>query len=173
MTVHTLQCFDYVNQPYPRVKQLVHTAPDEVFPRSAEIAGHVATLRMRLGGVEIGADVAVRVVDVASSVAYERPATVLTFELQPASHPRLFPSMTGTLVMFALSPDETQLELSGTYRPPMGPFGELVDAAVAHRVAEASVAGLLRDVATGLRRRLAAAAAAPAAAPAPAQRVPA
>jgi hypothetical protein len=168
MTVHTVQCFDYVNQPYAGVSQLVHAAPDDVFPCSPEIAGHVATLRMRLGGVEIGADVAIRVLDVASSTAYERTATVLTFELQPVSHPRLFPSMTGTLVMFALSPDETQLELCGTYRPPLGPFGEMVDAAVAHRVAEASVAGLLRDVATSLRRRLSAAPATP-----PAQRVPA
>jgi hypothetical protein len=155
MTVHTVQCFDYVNQPYPGVDQLVRAAPDDVFPRCPELAGRVATLRMRLGGLEIGADVAIRVLGVASSTAYDRPATVVSFELEPTSHPRMFPSMTGTLVMFALSPDETQLELSGSYRPPLGPFGELVDAAVAHHVAEASVAGLLRDIAAGMRRRLA------------------
>lgn len=155
MTVHTVQCFDYVNQPYPQVDQLVRAAPDDVFPRCAELAGRIATLRMRLGGLEIGANVAIRVLGVASSTAYDRPATVLSFELEPTSHPRMFPAMAGTLVMFALSPDETQLELSGSYRPPLGPFGELVEAAVAHRVAEASVAGLLRDVAAGLRRRLA------------------
>jgi hypothetical protein len=156
MTVHTVQCFEYVNQPYPGVEQLVRAAPDEVFPRCPELAGHIATLRMRVGGIELGADVTIRVLGVASSTAYDRPATVVSFALEPASHPRIFPSMTGTLVLFALSPDETQLELSGSYRPPLGPFGELVDATVAHRVAEASVAGLLRDVAAGMRRRLAA-----------------
>ncbi len=67
--------------------------------------------------------------------------------------------MKATLLMFALSATETQLELRGTYEPPMGRLGEVLDAAAGHRLAGAAVTRFIREVAGWLREQLAAPAA--------------
>ncbi len=40
----------------------------------------------------------------------------------------------------------TQLTLSGTYRPPLGSVGGLVDKALLHRLAEAAVKDLIDQI---------------------------
>ena len=52
--------------------------------------------------------------------------------------------------------DETQLDFSGQYEPPLGAVGDAVDALVGHRIAEASVHRFVTDVARYLREHLAA-----------------
>jgi hypothetical protein len=64
--------------------------------------------------------------------------------------------MRATLTVYPLTPTETQLDLAGTYDPPLGVLGEAVDAIAMHRIAEQSVTGFVRDVAAFLRGSLAA-----------------
>ena len=56
--------------------------------------------------------------------------------------------MEGTFSVYPLSPTETQLDLQGRYRPPLGGVGSAINAVVGHRIAEATVLRLLRDVRT-------------------------
>ena len=53
-----------------------------------------------------------------------------------------------------LSATETQIEIAGEYRPPLGVVGNAIDAAVGHRIAEASVHRFLEDVVEQIRREL-------------------
>jgi hypothetical protein len=58
------------------------------------------------------------------------------------------------LCFFPLTSTETQLEIEGAYRPPLGIVGNAIDAAVGHRVAEATVHRFLDDVVERIRREL-------------------
>ena len=67
---------------------------------------------------------------------------------------RVFPVMNAELLFWPLSSSETQLEIEGAYRPPLGIVGNALDAAIGHRVAEATVHRLLEDLVEQLRREL-------------------
>jgi hypothetical protein len=62
--------------------------------------------------------------------------------------------MKATLTVYPLTPTETQLQLDGTYDPPLGALGEAIDAVALHRFAQSSVVSFIREVATHLRRSL-------------------
>ena len=55
----------------------------------------------------------------------------------------LFPIFTGELQAARISDTSTELALVGSYQPPLGPVGELVDHVVMHRVASRALAGFL------------------------------
>lgn len=154
MTDRILTCCDYVNQPYLRVRDAIVANPHDVF-RRATAAEHDATLHVHVGGVDVGADIAIEVAAVEDDRVYDCPATKLTLTWQAAVHPSLFPAMTATLLIFPLSSSETQLELRGTYEPPLGMLGAAVDAVAAHRLAERSVTRFVQEVAGWLRDDLA------------------
>ena len=156
MTARTLSCYDYVNQPYLRVRDALAANPHYVFRHATAAATtQSAALHIRVGGIDIGADVAIRVAGIEDACVYDRAATRLTLEWQAENHPGMFPAMTATLLIFPLSSTETQLELSGAYEPPLGKIGEVIDAAGLHRFAEASVTRFIQDVAGWLREELA------------------
>jgi hypothetical protein len=163
MSDRTLHCYDYVNQPYPRVRDALLADPYAVLQRATAAATtHAATLHVRFGGIDIGTDVAIQIANIEHDDAYGRPATKLTLAWQAAHNPRMFPAMHATLVIFGLSATETQLEFQGTYQPPLGKLGEVVDAAAGHRFAEASMTRFIQEVAGWLREELAGARAVPA-----------
>ncbi|HWO17337.1 MAG TPA: hypothetical protein VNO30_01130 [Kofleriaceae bacterium] len=58
--------------------------------------------------------------------------------------------------IYALTPNDTQLDLVGFYEPPLGILGVAVDAIAMHRIAEESVRGFVQDVAMFLRVLMAA-----------------
>jgi len=64
--------------------------------------------------------------------------------------PRLFPKMDAEVVLAALGPELTQLSLRGSYRPPLGSIGRVLDRALLHRVAEASVKGFVDRLARAI-----------------------
>jgi hypothetical protein len=51
----------------------------------------------------------------------------------------LFPDLKAELVLSQLGPDHTTVAMDGTYDPPMGSVGRLIDRALMGRVAEATV----------------------------------
>lgn len=73
---------------------------------------------------------------------------------QAADTPGLFPAMNAELRVYPLSFTETQIELVGSYEPPMGVLGSAVDAVVGHRVAEASVHRFVRAICERLKQEL-------------------
>jgi hypothetical protein len=152
-----LRVFDYVNHPYASVRDALAADPLAVFQRATSAAAARADalsseLRASIGPIDVAADIAIRVL---ATEAAESPdggeATRITLEWQAAKHPGLFPVMRAVLSVYALTSTETQLELEGDYQPPLGALGRVVDAAIGHRIAEASVHRFIEQVATHLR----------------------
>jgi hypothetical protein len=157
---HELRCFDYVNRPYEQVKQALSTSALAIFERSTRSAGDRghdpgAELRVRIGAIEIAADITIEITEIpgARSPA-NRPATRLNLTWRSRRRPGMFPEMTASLWAYALAPRETQIELIGSYDPPLGLIGDALDAIALHRLAEESVRGFLADIAAYLSAEL-------------------
>jgi len=52
---------------------------------------------------------------------------------------KMFPEMDAELVLQALGADRTVVTFRGTYEPPLGEVGKVLDRAVLHRVAQVSI----------------------------------
>jgi hypothetical protein len=113
-------------------------------------------LRVEVGPLELGTDVdiVVREIEERRGPRHHEPMTTMKLELKASRASELFPTLEATLSIYPLSPNETQLELQGTYSVPLGPLGDAVDALVGHRVAHASVNRFVTDVAALLRQEL-------------------
>ena len=158
-----LRCFDYVNRPFTEVRDLLRQNPNDIFRRATSgAAGRaeslVATLHVDIAGLEVGKEVRI---EVASIKEHADPSLgpVIVFQLSwhATEGGSLFPAMKADLSVYRLSKDETQLDLRGSYEPPLGALGKVLDALVMHRVAEASVHRFVVEVATLLKAELPAA----------------
>jgi hypothetical protein len=61
-----------------------------------------------------------------------------------------YPTFTGTLSVEEVGPTFSRLDLDGTYEPPMGIAGAMIDAVVGHHFALAGARSLLKDIKDGL-----------------------
>jgi hypothetical protein len=157
-----IRYYDYVNAGYERVRDALkqdalavcRAATKTAASRAASLASE---LRVTLGGFDLGTDINIALIAVEERPASVKSPRATTFKLEweAAVLPRLFPFMHAELVVFPLTPTETQLELSSRYDPPLGAFGAAVDALVGHRIADASVHRFLCEVAAHLRQTLA------------------
>ncbi|MDA8301473.1 MAG: Rrf2 family transcriptional regulator [Actinomycetota bacterium] len=82
----------------------------------------------------------------------EERALPITWEATGPSG--LFPRMEAEVVVRALDAERSELHLRGRYHPPLGRAGQLLDEALLHRVAKATVRGFLRRVAHALEADL-------------------
>jgi hypothetical protein len=155
-----LRCYEYVNVPYERVRDVLERDAGGLFQRATTTAAAraqalVATLRVDIGALEIGADIqiAVRSVGEKLSPLGDR-RTEVELAWTAARGAGLFPAMDATLTAYPLSAGETQLDLHGRYRPPLGVVGSALDALAGHRVAEAAVLRFLQDIARAMNLEL-------------------
>ncbi len=51
----------------------------------------------------------------------------------------LFPRLNADLIVSHIGPDQTRIIMDGTYQPPLGPLGKVVDRVLLRRVAESTV----------------------------------
>ena len=72
--------------------------------------------------------------------------TVVPLRWRAAEGPGLFPSLDADIEIAALGPGVTQLAISARYVPPLGRFGKMIDRAILHRVAEATIKDFLDRV---------------------------
>ena len=155
-----LHCYEYVNVEYDKVKGALSHDALGLFQRATASAtlrarDIASTLRVAMGPLELGADVKIVVRSVherASALGDSR--TEVEIAWSAASAAGLFPSMEATLAIYPLSAHETQIELDGRYRPPLGAVGNVIDAVVGHRLAQASVLRFVQDIATRINREL-------------------
>jgi len=157
-TPHAIRCYDYVNHPYARVRDVLTANAVEAFraaTRAAASRAHsvASQLRIDIAGIEVGTDVdiAVREIEEHPGSPTSGPCTCLRLEWQASKRPRLFPFMRADLAIYPLTPRETQLDLLGHYEPPLGVVGNAIDSILGHRVAEVSVHRFVTDVAAYLR----------------------
>jgi hypothetical protein len=156
-----LRCYQYVNRPFPAVRELLRRRPLEVFQHDTTSAAAranaiTASLHARVAGLDVGVDVSINVHGTRDDegVAGLCPVTRIMLAWEATRASSLFPVMTAELSLWPLTSGETQLEIQGAYRPPLGVVGGAVDAAVGHRLAEATVHRFLDDVVEQLRREL-------------------
>ena len=158
-----IRVYDYVNQPFERVRAALLESGAAIFSRATSVASaraqHIAGgLRVNLAGLEIGKEIEIEVL---GSYDNEQPASDLAratrIELawKATGAPGLFPVMKAELALYPLSSTETQLDLKGRYEPPFGALGVALDVVAGHRVAEACVHQFIADLAARLRSELA------------------
>jgi len=153
-----IRSFDYVNFPYERVCRVLTTDALAVF-HAATIAASGRTrsvasaLRVEIGGIEFGKEISISVRE-KEPKPKDAAMTRLQVDWKAASAPGLFPLMKAELAIYPLTATETQLDFSGRYQPPLGWLGTVVDAAIGHRIAEASVHRFVSEVASYLRTEL-------------------
>ncbi|MHB8140433.1 MAG: SRPBCC family protein [Vulcanimicrobiaceae bacterium] len=70
-----------------------------------------------------------------------------TLEINSADHPNFFPRFRGTMTLNALDTNKSELSLQGSYIPPIGSVGDLIDATILHGAAERSLRDLLERIA--------------------------
>jgi hypothetical protein len=150
-----LRCYDYVNHPYESVRAELLTSPHAIFQRATSLSA-TPELHIQLGAIDLSTEIDLDVLAITDHrrEALERPSTTLEIVWCAARYPKLFPIMRASLVLYPLSPNETQLELVGSYTPPLGAVGEVIDAAVLRRYGETAVAGFVREVAAYLSSEL-------------------
>lgn len=146
-----LEFMEPIDQPYAFVlealledsaKWLPTLAQDSAARLVAELAVHAGTLRVaRLVEVEIA------------------PPTIypgrceLFLAWKAAENASFFPELGGFFQLHAVGPAQSRLSFEASYGPPGRALGRLVDRAVMHRVAEASVGGFVQQAAAALRTR--------------------
>jgi hypothetical protein len=148
----------YVNRPYEAVRTTLSADALSVFRNATKAAAHRANtlaseLRVNIAGIEVGTDININVrsVETLEPTASMPNRTRIVLEWEAAKMPRMFPFMQAELLVYPLTATETQLDLQGNYDPPLGLVGSVLDAAVGHRIAEASVQQFIKNVAAFLR----------------------
>ena len=101
---------------------------------------------------EVGFDVDTRRIDKEVEIEIGEPnrmpqVTALPMAWRGTGPERLFPQLDADLEIAGLGLERTQLSISARYRPPMGAIGRLLDKALLHRVAEATVKDFVDRVA--------------------------
>src|SRR5450755_4591327 len=128
-----IRCYDYVNQPYERVRDALRQDALTVFQSATKAATYraqsiAAELHVDIGGIGVKTDIRISVKNVEEKVlAMSAPATRLLLEWEAATMPRLFPLMEAELSIYPLTATETQLDFSGLYEPPFGAVGKVVN----------------------------------------------
>lgn len=129
---------------------LLQSATDVSAAHGDEVLG---TLHLDVGGFEVSRDV---LIEVGSFDPVEILRSVVPVRWRAARGHLLFPTVDAQLELAALSldPPTVQVTLTGTYAPPLGVVGEVLDRAFDHRVAEVVIHRFVREVAERLERRL-------------------
>jgi hypothetical protein len=132
---------------------LLRSATTSATARASSVA---ANLHVHAAGFEVGVDIRPHVGRLREDegVAGLSPVTHLELGWEASRTPALFPSMRLELSAWPISSSETQIEIAGSYQPPLGVVGYVVDTAVGHRIAEASVHCFLSEIIAELHRSL-------------------
>jgi hypothetical protein len=160
-----LRVFDYVNHPYARVTALLGRDAAGVLQRATTVASDRAKdlgakLHAHVGPLDVTAEVTLELGPYDDTpLGSGRPALRLPIAWKAVRATRAFPMMHAELLVYPLTSTETQLELAGTYEPPLGAIGRAIDSTLLHRIAEASVLQFVQEVARYVREALAVSAA--------------
>jgi hypothetical protein len=152
-----IRVFDFVNKPYERVHSLLEWNAQTVFRNATKAAALRAekvasALHVNIGGIGIGKDIEISIKGTERTPRTDTApeSTKIRIEWKASKAPGLFPLMTAEITVFPLTPYETQLDLVGEYEPPLGALGGIIDAAIGHRIAEATVHQFVSDLAAYL-----------------------
>ena len=112
----------------------------------------LARVGIRIGRLPIYTHVQLTLGALPSVLPTDRLMLPVTWEA--VGGPPLFPRMEGTIHVQPDQAGNTKLTLNATYDPPLGKLGELLDTAVMHRVAQATMRDFLERLAGRLEAEL-------------------
>lgn len=113
---------------------------------------HLARVGLNVGRLPIYKHVRLRV---GASTATLRPDSVmLPVSWEAVGGPPIFPRMEGTLHVEPSRNGGSRLTLNATYEPPLGKLGELIDRALMHRIAQATMSDFVDRLAAALSAEL-------------------
>ncbi len=148
--MHELHCHDSVDQPYEVVRGVLVGNADELF-RRATSDGSLSHLHVHIGVVDLAAEIEIEVQHIDEHPSRSHPNTTFALNWHSKRGETLFPTMAATFSISPLTSMETQIELTGTYAPPVNLVGEKLEATEMQRLAESSFASFIREIATYLR----------------------
>jgi hypothetical protein len=158
---HEIRSYDYVNQPFSRVRTALLADPIGTLREATRVASAraqslSAELRTTIAGIDVSAEIVCTVGPALDEPAgpFGTPTMTMPVAWEAARHPQLFPLMNAVLTIYPLTSTETQVDFLGRYEPPLGGVGSVLDAMIGHRIAEACVHRFTRDVAHHLRTQL-------------------
>src|SRR5215813_855589 len=153
-----IRVYDYVNKPYREVCDHLISSGTDIFRKAtktaaSQVGSFASELHVNLGGFELSTDISIKLLSVRENKKAVGSGLMTSMELvwEAAKLPHLFPLMKAELLIYPLTPTETQLELAGNYEPPFGFLGTAIDSVAGSRIAEASVRHFITDVAVHLR----------------------
>ncbi len=154
MSSRPLYAYAYADVPYDDAIAMLAEDPDGLLQSATDASvDHadqvVANLHLEVGGFDLGRDV---VVEIGEFDPVEQLRGVLPITWRAAEGHVLFPTVDATLEVAAMSlhPPMVQVTLCGSYEPPLGPLGRVLDRTIARRLAEAVIHRFVHDVADRL-----------------------
>ena len=135
----------HIDRPIDECVQLLDRGPRTWFPRLQ--GDGKSDVGLRVAGVTIRKRVAVQLGEPENRGQW----TNVPVSWKATFPERLFPVLTGRLEVVPVEKQVTRLTVSGMYEPPLGRLGALIDDAVMHSVAEATVRELTESIADQLR----------------------
>lgn len=144
--------------PFDEVEPALIARPADWVPGLASDAEHGAERLLAEVGFEVADARVDKTVEIEFGQPYRIPSkTLLPIAWKATGAEQLFPALDADIEVAALGPNRTQLSISARYRPPAGPLGRMLDRALLHRIAEATVKDFLDRVGDVLTARIPAA----------------
>ena len=134
----------HIDRPTDECAKLLERGPRTWFPR-LQSDSHSA-VGLRVAGVSLRKRVTVELGD----PEHKGNWTNVPISWKATFPERLFPVLTGRLELVPVEKEVTRLTVSGMYEPPLGRLGALIDDAVMHSVAEATVREVTESIAKQL-----------------------
>ncbi len=134
----------HIDHPVSECAQALERAPRTWFPRLT--SDHTSAVGLRLAGISVRKSVTI---DLGEPVRKGDWVNV-PVEWRATFPKALFPALAGRIELSPSGKAETRLTVSGMYQAPLGRFGALVDEAIMHSVAQATVKELTEAIATQL-----------------------
>ena len=146
-----IQYYGMVERPFTQVEAEL-LGIGETIAASADSAYRMGEgLLMKIGGAAVAKTV---FLDLRTPVR-GAAATTLPLEWWATGTPALFPKMEAELTVADMGGSLPQVQLQGNYQPPLGSVGRILDRAVLHRFAEASVKDFVDRIVAVLSHRVA------------------
>lgn len=131
----------HVNHSVEECAAALKNGPRTWFPRLSD--DHAAAVGLKVAGVSLRKRVTV---DLGEPVS-EGDWTNVPITWKATFPERLFPVLVGKIELAPVEQSTTRLTISGMYEPPLGRLGVLLDEAVMHNVAEATIKEITESIA--------------------------
>ena len=150
-----IRYFGEIPAPFETVEHAILQAPDEWIPGLMRDTERDREALLSEVGVRATGERSEPRAEARFGEPLRLPAkTILPMRWKPSSAWPLFPELEADLEVAALGPSRTQLSINARYTPPLGRLGSVIDRALLHRVAEATVKDFVDRVRAELQRNV-------------------